>query len=137
MGSRGLGQLAYDKRMRILAASQGNQEATETNLLSGAGAEAKQEKIRGLLSFALTDEGLLAGKADWKPVDGKITVGEWLAYAADAVPKGLETGGLKTGRGFLVVAKPGTVEAAQTPAVFDFSKKDSFVLEEEPLPARQ
>jgi WD40 repeat protein/uncharacterized caspase-like protein len=128
MGSRGLGQLAYDKRIRILAASQGNQEAMETNLLSGAGAEANQEKIRGLLSFALTDEGLLAGKADWKPVDGKITVGEWLTYAADAVPKGLEAGGL--GRGFLLLANPGTVEAAQTPAVFDFSKKDGFALEE-------
>jgi len=137
MGSRGLGQLAYDKRMRILAASQGNQEAKETNLLSGADAGASQEKMRGLLSYALTDEGLLAGKADWKPVDGKITVGEWLTYAADAVPKGLESGGLQAGRGFKVVVKPGTVEAAQTPAVFDFSKKDSLVLEEKKEPAKQ
>jgi WD40 repeat protein/uncharacterized caspase-like protein len=138
MGSRGLGQLAYDKRIRILAASQGNQEAKETNLLAsaGAGAEANQEKIRGLLSFALTDEGLLAGKADWKPVDGKVTLREWLTYAADAIPKGLEAGGLKTGRGFMTVAKPGTVEAAQTPALFDFSKKDSFVLEEVAAPAK-
>jgi WD40 repeat protein len=139
MGSRGLGQLAYDKRIRILAASQGNQEAKETNLLSseGAGREANQEQIRGLLSFALTDEGLVAGNADWKPVDGKITVGEWLTYAADAVPKGLEVGGVKTGRGFLKVAKPGTVEAAQTPAVFDFSRRDGFVLDEGKAPAQQ
>ena len=137
MGRRGLGQLAYDKRIRILAASQGNQEARETNLLASAGAEASQEKVRGLLSYALTDEGLLAGKADWKPVDGKITVGEWLTYAADAVPNGLQAGGLQTGRGFLTVEeKPGTVEATQTPAVFDFSKKDSFVLEEKKEPAK-
>ena len=118
----------------ILAASQGNQEAKETNLLSSEGAG--EEKMRGLLSFALTDEGLLAAKAAWKPVDGKITVGEWLTYAADAVPKGLEAGGLKTGRGFELVTKPGTVEAAQIPAVFDFSKKDSFVLEEGKAPAK-
>jgi len=32
-------------------------------------------------------------------VDGKITVGEWLTYAADAVPMGLEAGGMKTGWG--------------------------------------
>ena len=87
--------------MRILTASQGNQEAKETDLLSseGAGTGPNQEKIRGLLTYALTDEGLLAGNADWKPVDGKITVGEWLTYAADAVPMGLEAGGMKTGRG--------------------------------------
>jgi hypothetical protein len=70
-------------------------------------------------------------------VDGKITVGEWLTYAADAVPKGLEVGGVKTGRGFLKVAKPGTVEAAQTPAVFDFSRRDGFVLDEGKAPAQQ
>jgi hypothetical protein len=127
MGSRGLGQLAFDKRMRILAASQGNQEAKETNLLSGAGGIENHEKIRGLLSFALTDEGLLAHKADWNPKDGKIKVGEWLRYAADAVPKGLIAG---KGRGFDDEVELGTVGAAQTPAVFDFSKKDSFVLEE-------
>ncbi len=43
MGSRGLGHLAYDKRMRILAASQSNNAARES------------------------------GKADWKPADQKIT----------------------------------------------------------------
>ena len=76
MGSRGLGQLAYDKRMRILAASQSNQAARESDSLH-----------QGLLSYALAQKGLVEGKADWKPVDQKITVGEWLNYAADAVPK--------------------------------------------------
>jgi len=129
MGNRGLGQLAYDKRMRILAASQGNQEAKETNLLSSE--DTGGEKTRGLLSFALTDEGLVEGKADWKPVDGKITVGEWLAYAADAVPKSLEAGEINTGRGLLLLAeKPGVLKAAQIPSVFDFSKTDDFVLQE-------
>jgi len=32
---------------------------------------------------------LVEGKADWKPVDGKITIGEWLGYAAEAVPTDL------------------------------------------------
>ena len=130
MGSRGLGQLAYDKRIRILAASQGNQAAQETNLVTdeGAGTGAGESRMRGLLSYALTDEGLLQGKADWKPVDGKITVGEWLTFAADAVPRGLVAG---AGRGFALVAEPvGKLEASQVPTVFDFAKKDTFVLQE-------
>ena len=129
MGSRGLGQLAYDKRMRILAASQSQQEAQERKLPSPSGTGA--ERTQGLLSYFLTEEGLVAGQADWKPVDGKITVGEWLAYAADAVPRSLEAGGVSTGRGFLHVAPTAEkVGAAQIPAVFDFSKKDVFVLQE-------
>jgi len=138
MGSRGLGQLAYDKKMRILAASQGNQAAQETNLLSadGVSTQAGEKRIRGLLSYALTEEGLVEGNADWNPVDGKITVGEWLTYAADAVPKGLEAGGVQAPRGFLHVAKPGAVGAAQIPAVFDFSKTDTFVLRQMEAPAK-
>ena len=131
MGSRGLGQLAYDKRIRILAASQGNQAAQETSLLTGkgAGSGVSESRMRGLLSFALTDEGLLQGKADWKPVDGKITVGEWLTFAADAVPRGLAARG--SGRGIeLLDAPAGKVKASQIPAVFDFAKKDTFALQD-------
>ena len=128
MGSRGLGQLAYDKRMRILAASQSNQEAQERNLpvANGEG----EGRTQGLLSYALTQEGLVEGKADWKPVDKKITIGEWLLYAADEVPKFCEAGKVKTGRGFIVIGAPTpSVKSAQIPAAFDFSKKDTFVLQ--------
>jgi hypothetical protein len=119
MGSRGLGQLAYDKRMRILAASQSNQAARESEALH-----------QGLLSYALTQEGLAEGKADWKPVDRKITVGEWLGYAADEVPRLREAGEVKTGRGVTPIGEPTPlVKSAQIPAVFDFSKKDNFVLQ--------
>lgn len=119
MGSRGLGQLAYDKRMRILAASQPNQEARESDTLH-----------QGLLSYALTEEGLVEGKADWKPVDQKITVGEWLGYAANAVPKFIQSGQVKSPRGFAIIGKPtSSVKSVQTPAVFDFSKKDEFTLQ--------
>jgi len=128
MGSRGLGQLAYDKRMRILAASQSNQEAQERNLPVATGAD--EGRTQGLLSYALTEEGLVEGKADWKPVDQKITVGEWLSYAADAVPKSLEAGTVKTTRGMTRIGTPTPhAKSAQIPAVFDFSKKDTFVLQ--------
>lgn len=69
MGSRGLGQLAYDKRMRFLAASQSDAAALEDSRLE-----------QGLLSYVLTEQGLKEGKADWKPIDKHITLGEWLAF---------------------------------------------------------
>ena len=119
MGSRGLGQLAYDKRMRILAASQPNQAARESDKLQ-----------HGLLSYALTQQGLIEGEADWKPKDGKIMVGEWLAFAADAVPKFIQSGEVKSTRGAVSIGKPKpAVQSLQTPAVFDFSKQDTFVLQ--------
>ncbi len=119
MGSRGLGQLAYDKRMRILAASQSNQAAHESSQLH-----------QGLLSFSLTQEGLVAGKADWKPVDQKITIGEWLSYAAHEVPLLREAGTVKTGRGIIPIGEPIRIlESPQIPAVFDFSLQDTFVLQ--------
>jgi len=119
MGSRGLGQLAYDKRMRILAASQSNQAARESDSLH-----------QGLLTYALTQMGLVDGKADWNPVDQKITVGEWLTYAADEVPKFREAGAVETGKGLVPIGAPASqLNSAQIPAVFDFSRTDTFVLQ--------
>ncbi len=119
MGSPGLGQLAYDKRMRILAASQPNQAARESDLLH-----------QGLLSYALTELGLKEGQADWAPKDGKVMVGEWLAFAADAVPKSLQAGAVKGARGLTAIGEPEhEVPSVQTPAVFDFSKQDTFALQ--------
>jgi WD40 repeat protein len=129
MGSRGLGQLAYDKRMRILAASQSNQAALERSLPTANGVG--DGRTQGLVSYALTELGLVEGLADWKPKDGKITVGEWLTYAADAVPRSLESGDAEKKRGLEFVDAPErAVKAAQMPAVFDFSKRDGFVLQE-------
>jgi hypothetical protein len=128
MGSRGLGQLAYDKRMRILAASQSTQEAQERNLPAGEG----PGKIRtqGLLSYTLVQQGLVEGNADWKPVDGKITLREWLGYAVDAVPKQLDTGTVNTGRGLIVIGPPAkVVSARQVPTLFDFSRSDGIVMQ--------
>ncbi len=76
MGSRGLGQLAYDKRMRVLAASQADDVAIESGKLE-----------HGLLTYALIFDGLENREADFRPKDGQITLGEWLAYAAEDVPR--------------------------------------------------
>ena len=54
MGSRGLGQLAYDKAMRVLAASAADDVALEA-LVKGEG--------NGLLTYALVREGLMRSKA--------------------------------------------------------------------------
>ena len=71
MGDAGLGQLAYDKGMRVLAATQPGDAAVE------------HERLRkGLLSYTLIDEGLVQGRADWQPADGEIRLREWLSYGA-------------------------------------------------------
>jgi hypothetical protein len=137
MGSRGLGQLAYDKRIRILAASQSDQTAQESYFPAENGSAVL--RAQGLLSYELTREGLENKKADWKPKYGEITVGKWLSYAADAVPKFLvadaarksvESDAAKAHRsmGQGDEATP-EVKSAQIPAVFDFSKKDTFILQ--------
>lgn len=116
MGSRGLGQLAFDKGMRILAASQADDVALESDLIK-----------QGLLSFALVDNGLEGKQADFKPKDKKITLEEWLSYGVNRVPSLAEE--VKTGK---VVASRGEVRtfsgelkkkrAIQQPALFDFTK---------------
>jgi WD40 repeat protein len=121
MGSRGLGQLAYDKRMRVLAASQSDEVAHEYDYLQ-----------QGLLTYVLTHDGLDEGKADWKPVDKKITVGEWLSYGAGAVPKFVPPDKLKisvskaAGNRFGDDTPNGSI---QIPALFDFSKTDTLQLQ--------
>lgn len=77
MGSRGLGQLAYDKGMRVLAAAQTNNVALELRTLK-----------HGLLSYSLLQDGIVRGLADSNtPKDGAVTTREWLAYAVKGVPE--------------------------------------------------
>jgi WD40 repeat protein len=75
LNSDGLSQLAYDKNMYVLAASQAYQTAQETT-----------ERKHGLLTWALVQEGLVERAADRAPADGEITVDEWFGWAADRVP---------------------------------------------------
>jgi WD40 repeat protein len=137
MGSRGLGQLAYDKAMRVLAASAADDVALEA-LVQGEG--------HGLLTHALVREGLSAGKAT--AADGSLTLGGLLKYAEARVPtlyaevlraagggKGAAAGGARV----LVAARGAELEptgeagpppessllkrnAFQTPALFDYSR---------------
>ncbi len=76
LGSRRLGQLAYDKRMRVLAASQVDDFAIESYHLR-----------QGLLTYALTNDALEKKAADLLPRDGRITLDEWLDYAVGRVPR--------------------------------------------------
>jgi uncharacterized caspase-like protein len=76
LASKGLGQLAYDKGMRILAATQSDSVALET-----------EELKHGYLSYALINDGLDKGLADFRPADGVIWIDEWLAYARKHVPE--------------------------------------------------
>jgi WD40 repeat protein/uncharacterized caspase-like protein len=126
MGDRGLGQLAYDKGMRILAASQADNVALEI-----------QNLHQGLLTYALVWEGLRPGdggklKADLNG-DGVVTLEEWLKYGEQRTPSLYEDA--KAGK-VKMVSRDSTVNAAfidqttqraQTPALFDFHKKNDDV----------
>lgn len=134
MGSPGLGQLAYDKKIRILVASQANQTAQETDALG-----------MGFLSFALTKDGLGKLQADWKPADGRIFLREWLQWGVRRVPQlyeSLARGTLKadfTERGGKQLASGAHRRvASQTPALFDFGAGDDggAVLAGDPPPAK-
>jgi WD40 repeat protein len=127
MGSRGLGQLAYDKGMRVLAASKAKESAFERAGLR-----------HGLLSYALIQRGLEEGGADWKPRDEKITIGEWLLFAEQEVPKLFTEGEAKGGvqrrsapdgtRDSYQGSKK-TPQRYQQPTLFDFqrSKRETFL----------
>lgn len=127
LGSRGLGQLAYDKGMRIVAAAGVDSVALESGLLR-----------QGFLSFALGVDGLQDGLADWRPRDGAISLSEWFAYGVRRVPEIHElvrngtapvalTQGGRTVRPFF----PGGAPAgswAQEPVVFDFASQGRDLL---------
>ncbi|MFN0119041.1 MAG: hypothetical protein ACKV2V_00915, partial [Blastocatellia bacterium] len=76
MGSRGLGQMAYDKGIRMLTATQADNVALENKTLG-----------HGLLSYALVADGLDRRRADFLPRDRMITLPEWLRYGVARVPR--------------------------------------------------
>ena len=76
MNSRGLAQLAYEKGMSILTASQAYQTALESAQVG-----------HGYLTYALVEEGLKSAAADRSPRDGMVTVNEWFDYAVGRVPE--------------------------------------------------
>jgi WD40 repeat protein len=144
MGSRGLGQLAYDKAMRVLAASAADDVALEA-LVKGEG--------HGLLTYALLRDGLADKKA--AGADGALTLGGLLKYAETRVPtlyaEVLEAakggkGATSTGARVLVargaeleplageLLAPGSTllkrNAFQTPSLFDYARGRDATLRE-------
>lgn len=119
MGSRGLGQLAFDKGMKILSATQAANVAIETGGRIG----------HGLLTYALLKEGLEKSDADFKAKDKTINVREWLEFAEFRVPglyEELKKGNLKSiGKGVEIVDLGGKKEdeSTQRPSLFDFTRK--------------
>ncbi|MES0880543.1 hypothetical protein [Roseibium sp. SCP14] len=115
MGSKGLGQIAYDKSMRVMAASQAEAVALESDTLR-----------HGALTYALMREGLEAGQADRAPNDGSVSIGELLGYSRDRVPdlyRSLRTGvfePLSRGAFSLLEDEDKPEIPAQQPALFDF-----------------
>lgn len=128
MGSRGLGQLAYDKDMKILSATQADNVALELESLE-----------QGLLSYALLEDGVLEGKAD-ADRDGILRAAELLLYAEERVPelyrevregrRGAVIGGRVYGpkeRGVEMFGSGGSGGSGldlQRPRLFDFRRRD-------------
>lgn len=118
MGNSGLGQLAWDKNLLVLAATQADDVAREDATLG-----------QGLLTYALAREGLapFGPKADSNG-DGDVSLDEWLGYAMVRLPelssqrstRPDQTGprGLQFSDG-AAVAAPVRV---QRPSLFDFHK---------------
>ena len=122
MNSKGLAQLAYEKGMYVLTASQSFQAAQEVSQLG-----------HGLLTYALVREGLDKGAADSAPKDGRVIAREWLDYATDRVPR-IQIEKMdearKLGRSLRFAAMPrgdSDAAAAQHPRVFYRRELDDAV----------
>ena len=134
MGSRGLGQLAYDKAMRVLAASQAEAVALESDRLR-----------HGLLTYAMLREGLAGGAADRAPEDRWIDLTEMLNYGVERVPllyEDIRDGSFATQGKGLTPYEPScgneqggdasdcreqSVASVQRPSLFDFSRGEQDV----------
>lgn len=76
MNAKGLAQLAYEKGLNILTASQSYQVAKENSALG-----------HGYLTYALIEDGLRKMSADRRPRDGQVVLREWFDFASTAVPQ--------------------------------------------------
>ncbi len=123
LGAKSLGQLSYDKGMRVLTATQVSDVALELD-----------EIEHGLLTFALVAQGLVERKADFRPVDQVITTAEWLRYGVkhtsdvyEAIRDGrlsvLEDG-RKVGGERSVIRFGERQERRQQPVLFDFNRME-------------
>lgn len=75
MNTRGLAQLAYEKGMYVLTASQSIEAAFESETFK-----------HSYLAYALVEEGMKSGAAD-ADLDGRVLLDEWFDYAMARVPQ--------------------------------------------------
>ena len=128
MGDPGLGQLAFDKGIRILAATQGDAVALESARLHG-----------GLLTYALVHDGLgdsrRSPKAD-HDAGGQVRLDALLKYALKAMPDLLEQTrpgyrrpAFADARGPLLIPREAlsAPPPIQQPSLFDFTGAPSPV----------
>jgi hypothetical protein len=125
MGDRGLGQLAFDKGIRILVASQTAEVALEDPVLG-----------QGLLTYALAREGLTerGGAADLDG-DRRITLDEWLRFGVQRLP-GLSAHEQLAGAPIIAAAARGMLTdddsdgppKPQEPQLFDFTGRPSDIV---------
>jgi WD40 repeat protein/uncharacterized caspase-like protein len=110
MNSKGLAQLAYEKGMYVLTATQSYQAALEVGQFG-----------HGLLTYALIEEALKNSAAEVSPSTAELGVREWLDYAAARVPE-LQRTFLSQSRqlehGIEQTALESQGRAAQEPRVF-------------------
>jgi WD40 repeat protein len=125
MGYRGLGQLAYNKKMRILSATQAADTASETARLK-----------HGLLTYALLEVGLRTEKSNQSPL--RISLGDWLERAKQTVPllanPASDSAYQEQDKSVRILAKEGDVRhrAVQLPVLLDFAdKKDNMIFSNE------
>ncbi len=125
MGDPGLGQLAFDKGIRILAATQGDNVAIED-----------ANKGHGLLTYALVHEGLTdsGGKADLDG-DGSILLDEWLSYGVKHMTSLVDRATVQARDGMDDSAfsfpnrdRIRMEQSVQQPSLFDFTGKASKVV---------
>ncbi|MBX3245491.1 MAG: caspase family protein, partial [Acidobacteria bacterium] len=123
MGSRGLGQLSYDKGMRILTATQADNVALELGELQ-----------HGLLTYSLINNGIIKGMADVMPGDKQLYSSEWLEFAVRDVPdlyrrikdgevRGILIDGAKPRSDIITFEGQKSNLNLQQPSLFDFNRR--------------
>lgn len=109
MGDPGLGQLAYDKGIRILAASQPDQYAMEVSSLG-----------HGLLTHAIITEGVEKARADLDG-DNRIALDELVRFAAENLEEPRDTVAEAEAMSLIVDYGTDNSKPRQQPALFDFA----------------
>jgi hypothetical protein len=123
MGDSSLGQLAYDKKLRIIAATQSDDVAKEASALG-----------HGLLTWTLAGLGLdpKTGAADFDR-NGIVTIDEWFRFAQQRLPalsEEVQSGadsGSDEDDGLVFVSRTRAKPKPQLPALFDFNRDASRV----------